>query len=101
MASIKKKRLSWNPPTDVDVVAHMVYVGTGEEFTSGIRVDMPRTSLVLPDDFPPGTFAEDVNYTVGIAAVDDVGNEGDMAIVANPFDFVAPGVPTNLIVEDI
>jgi len=105
MAVIKKKRLSWDPPADVDVVAHRLFVteeGQPIDLDGAfVQVDMPQASVVLPDDFPDGTFAEDKNYTVGICAVDDVGNLGDIAMVTNPFDFVAPSVPTNLTVVDL
>lgn len=105
MATVKKKRISWTPPSDMDVVAHELWVVDQNDTIDSLnpadlRVDMPQVSVLLPDDFPAGTFSEDKNYKVGVCAVDDVGNKGDVAEFVNPFDFVAPGVPTNLTVED-
>ncbi len=103
---VKKKKLSWKPAPDSDVVAHRVFVEReGETIDpatfSYIEVAMPKTSILLPDDFPSGTFGGEGNYILGVCAVDDVGNEGDLAMVASPFDFIAPGVPTDLVVENI
>lgn len=106
MATVKKKKISWTPPSDVDVVSHKLWVVDAgatidPNSPANLTIPMPQTSVVLPDDFPAGTFSEDKNYKVGVCAVDDVGNRGDIAEFVNPFDFVAPGVPTNLIVEDV
>lgn len=106
MARVKKKRVSWTAPPDTDVVAHRVFVGNeGETIDpstfSYVEVLMPHTSILLPDEFPAGTFMGDGNYIIAVCAVDDVGNEGDLAIVASPFDFIAPGVPENLKVENV
>lgn len=105
MAEIRKKRVRWTAAPDADVVSHRVRVGLeGAALDYGspyVQVDMPETSIILPDSFPAGTFDLDQNYTLGISAVDDVGNEGDIVEVASPFDFVAPGVPTEIVVENI
>lgn len=105
MVRIKKKLLSWDPPADIDVVAHKLYIvpeGTVIDPVSStsITINMPATTILLPDDFPDGTFDQDINYTIGITPIDDVGNEGDIVTVQNPFDFIAPGVVTNIRVED-
>ena len=106
MARVKKKRVSWTPAPDADIVKHRVYVSQADMnldilTDSFIELDIPTASVLLPDDFPAGTFVGEGNFTVGVSAIDDVGNEGDVAIVASPFDFIAPGVPTNLIVENV
>jgi hypothetical protein len=106
MSKVKKKRVSWTPASDTDIVAHRVYVSQADADLNiltdlWIKLDMPIASVLLPDDFPEGTFTGEGNFTVGVSAIDDVGNEGDVAIVASPFDFIAPGVPTNLIVENV
>jgi hypothetical protein len=105
VAKVKKKRVSWTPAIDADIVKHKVYVSEADLeldiYTDDfIIIDMPTCSVLLPDEFPAGTFVGEGNFTVGVSAIDDVGNEGDVAIVASPFDFIAPGVPTNLIVEN-
>lgn len=105
MVQVKKKTLSWDPPADIDVVGHKLYVvPEGSQIdpasTPYITIGMPTTTVLLPDDFPEDTFDQDINYTIGIAAIDDVGNEGDIVTVQNPFDFIAPGIVTNIRVED-
>jgi len=103
---VKKKRLTWTAAPDSDIVSHRVFVGNEGETIDPktspyVEVVMPKTSILLPDDFPSETFEGEGNYILGVCAVDDVGNEGDLALVASPFDFIAPGVPTNLVVENI
>jgi hypothetical protein len=105
MAIVKKKRITWTPAPDAAIVKHRVYVTDGVDIDPKvdqyIEVLMPHTSILLPDEFPAGTFEGEGNYIIGVSAIDDVGNEGDLAIVASPFDFIAPGVPTNLVVENV
>ena len=105
MSKVKKKRIIWDAAVDVDIVAHKVFVvpeGNPVDMDSPfVEILMPVTEVLLPDAFPEGTFAGDGNYMVAVAAIDDVGNEGDLAFVAHPFDFIAPGVPTNLRVENV
>jgi len=105
MAVVKKKRVRWTLPNDSDLVATRVRVnGTdGTIFLSDpfIDVPFPEAEIILPDAFPPGTFDLDTNYIVGLSSIDDVGNEGDIIEVSSPFDFVAPGVPTQIVVENI
>lgn len=105
MAVIKKKRVKWTAAPDADVVAHRVRVEHESEpldnLSLFVEIPMPTCEVILPDAFPAGTFAAEGNYNLGICAVDDVGNEGDIIMVASPFDFVAPGVPTLIVVENI
>ena len=105
MAIIKKKTITWDASPDPDVVAHHIYVEPADqELQQGIsphaRVDMPTLAMVAPDEFPPDTFLEDMDYKIGISAIDDVGNESDMVILEHPFDFVAPAAPSNIQVSD-
>ncbi|MFX0194559.1 MAG: hypothetical protein ACFFCW_00430 [Candidatus Hodarchaeota archaeon] len=106
MATVKKKRIKWTPASDPDIVAHWVFVvpegqAIDPALTPYVQVDMPMAEILAPDDFPSDTFAGDQNYEVGICAVDDVGNLSDLTVVPSPFDFIAPGAPTNIIVENI
>ena len=104
MAKIIRKRIFWTPGVGPDVVAHRVYVAKEEEVldysSPHIEVPMPNAECFAPDDFPQDIFDEDVNYRVGISAVDDVGNESDIGEIAVPFDFLAPMTPTGIGVED-
>ena len=105
MSKVITKNVTWTASTSPDVVAHKVYwcpeaEDLGYE-SDNVLVVMPKTNLVLPDEalsFP----VEEGNFKIGITAVDDVGNESDMAeLVSLPFDFAAPDAPTNLAVEDV
>lgn len=105
MAKINPKRLTWDPPLpESDVVGHRVYVakeGETLDYNSlSALVDMPMLEIILPDQFPNFPLA-DANYNIGIAAVDDVGNESDMTLVSVPFDFAAPAAPTGVRVMDL
>ncbi len=106
MSDVKKKRIRWTAANDSDIVAHRLIVAPeGVELTKDttpmIEVAMPTTQVIAPDDFPEGTFGEDTNYRIGIFSVDDVGNTSDIAMVTSPFDFIAPGAPTDVIVENV
>lgn len=106
MGDVKKKRIRWTPAEDADISFHRVVVAPeGIELTKDIQpfvdVAMPTAEIILPDAFPPGTFSGDENYFIGVFSFDDVGNSSDMAVVTSPFDFIAPGAPTDLIVENV
>ena len=106
MAVVRKKRVRWDAdPNTPDIIAHKVYVAKEADVldyaSPNVQVTMPQTEIILPDAYPPGTFDEDVNYQVGISAVDDVGNESNIVIVTAPFDFIAPGAPSNIVVENV
>lgn len=104
MAKVIKKRIKFIPSDGVDVVSHRVYVAPDPDelnyASPMVEVAMPADSVVVPDDFP-GFPLRDVQYQVGVTAVDDVGNESDMAIVTAPFDFDAPSAPTGVVIEDV
>lgn len=99
MSKIFSRTIKWNPSTDADVVSHRVYIVQGTEepdYTDlNVTVNMPKAQLVVPDEFP-GFPLYDGDYTIGIVAVDDWGNESDMAVATHPFDFIAPSAPTNI-----
>lgn len=107
MAIVKKKRISWTPSGDADVVSHRIFakeVSTpiNPEVDSYVEVLITDPQeIIAPDGFPSGTFAGDTNYTIGMVAVDDVGNLSDVVEISVPFDFIAPSVPTNLAVVTV
>ena len=105
MAKIIGKRIRWTPATTPDIVAHRIYVSEEPNVPdySSVHIEklMPETECIAPGDFPAGTFATDANYYIGISSVDDVGNESDITVISAPFDFVAPGAPSSIIVEDL
>lgn len=107
MAIVKKKRISWTPALDADIVSHRVFVepeGNTIDPTGTNYVEVgigEAQEVILPDAFPSGTFIGDGNYIVGIVAVDDVGNLSDVSVVTSPFDFIAPSAPTDIVVENV
>ena len=105
MAKIIKKKVSWTASTASDVEGYKVYWSTeanGEPDYDADNVEVSATQVIFPDDTPTFPVAEEGNYILGVAAVDDVGNESDMAVTSPvPFDFNAPDAPSNVIVENI
>lgn len=104
MAKVIKKRIKFVPSDGVDVVAHRVYIAPDpDELTyASLHVDVPvpESELIVPDEFP-GFPMRDVMYSVGVTAIDDVGNESDMAVILAPFDFDAPPAPAGVVIEDV
>lgn len=104
MPKIKKKRIWWDDVIGPDVVGYHVYVAPqGIEFDYAMphtEVAAGDTEIIAPDGFPEGMFDLDVNYSVWITTVDDMGNESDPLLLTAPFDFVAPPAPSAGGVED-
>lgn len=103
MAKIVKRKIRWVSSQASDVVGYKVYyvVGGGAidyASTPFKEVNSNISQLVVPDDLPELANV-DSDVTIGVAAVDDIGNESDVTEVTVPFDFAAPDVPTGLVVE--
>ena len=97
MAKIKSKTIRFTPSPSPDVVTNKLYiVPTGDSLDydspsydvgNVIDSDTGKVHVDLAVLFP----GYDGNYDIGIAAVDDGGNEADMQVAPNvPLDFVAP-----------
>lgn len=103
MAKVIKKKIKFIPSTGIDVLSHKIYVAPDpDELTyasPSVVVDMPKDFVIVPDEFP-GFPLRDVEYQVGVTAIDDVGNESDMAVVQAPFDFDAPPAPSGVEILD-
>jgi hypothetical protein len=97
VAKYATKTLSWIPSPDVDVVAHKVYVATGAvqpDYNSPfIEVPAGQNSVELPFINMPEF---DGTFNFGLSAVDDFGNESDLAHISMDLDFLAPSPPTGL-----
>lgn len=104
MAKIVKKKITFTPSTGEDVVAHRIYAAPAPDELSYnsvfVEVAAPKAEVIVPDEFPAMPL-RDVEYKLGITAVDDAGNESDMAQLTTPFDFAAPDAPSNVAVEDV
>lgn len=99
MAKVFNKKIMWDASIDTDVVSHKVYIVQGTNAPTyedlNVTVAMPKTELTVPDEVPNFPLY-DGDYTIGIVAVDDWGNESDMEVATHPFDFIAPIAPTNI-----
>ena len=106
MAKITRRNVRWDPSTSPDVVAHKVYWCEEDNYldyniSPSVRVDLPKTNLIIPDETPDFPTDADGNFRIGVTAADEVGNESDFIEVGPiPFDFAAPDAPKNLVVED-
>lgn len=91
MARIKTKTIHWDPSPDSDVTIYRVYYAKGSavDYTNPF-IETANTEVVAPNDFPADTFDEDTDYTIGVTAVDNQGNESDMVVLSHPFDFIPP-----------
>jgi hypothetical protein len=102
MAKIKKRKLSWKPSTSRQVVGYKLYWVQG----SGVGYDAPHvklgnvTEVVLPDHVPDlRSYRGPLEF--GLTAVDELGNESNMAVIAAPFQFSVPKPPSELKIETL
>jgi hypothetical protein len=102
MAKMKKRRFRWEVSNSSQVVGYKLYwsewggVGYDSECAELGNV----AEVVLPDDvvsFKPAKGPVEF----GLTAVDELGNESDMATLYAPYQFSVPEAPANLIIETI
>lgn len=103
MAKVKEYQISWTQSESTDVVGYKIYyVPEGEELNYGspsVTVGNVNTVLIPTDvpDFP----LIDGSYTIGLSALDDVGNESDLISKTVPFDLAAPDAPADLVITAV
>lgn len=106
MARVGEKFFYWDASTASDVAGYRVYAA---QAGAGIDYDTPSVDVgnvtevnigeLANDGYAPLVDADGV-FDLGVAAVDDMGNESHISIVANvPLDFVPPAAPTNPYVD--
>jgi hypothetical protein len=100
MAKIKKRKLSWKASPSEQTTGYKLYwARQGElDYDSACESLGPVTQVVIPDGlsaFTPQTGP----FEFGIVAVDDSGNESDMATITVPFHFIAPEAPGEVQIE--
>ncbi len=103
MARAGTKVLEWNPSTAPDVTTYWLYASPEAD---PITYDTEHTDVGLVTSVDLGELANsgfaplvdaDGKYNLGVSAIDDLGNESDIAVKpAVPLDFVPPDAPTNL-----
>jgi hypothetical protein len=105
MAKIVKRRIRWVASEAADVVGYRVYwnIGGGEIdiATAPSKLLGNVTQAIVPDDIPELASVDDQDVTIGIASVDDVGNESDLGLTIVPFDTSAPDAPTGVTVDSL
>ena len=96
--AVKQKTLSWDASIALDVTGYKLFVEP---------IGTPVTAASQSHDLGNVTSVDlntllgnvDGTYNLGLAAYDDVGNEGPLAVINDvPLDFVAPDAPTNLVI---
>ena len=113
MAILVPTILKFTPSTSPDVTGYALYirkasdgaVNETDEFGNYVAA---RFEVVPPTPGEgekaqidlasiPGMITEDTTYNIGLAAIDDVGNESSLEMLTDvPLDFAAPNPPTNL-----
>ena len=103
MAKIVTKTIRFTPSTSPDVVTNKLYaepVGTALTYDSpswdvGNDVDAGDGKVYV--DLGVYLVGYDGNYDIGIAAIDDGGNEATMQVLPDvPLDFLAPNPVSGL-----
>lgn len=103
MAKIKDAVLNIPPSGSPDVVGYKLYI---QETPVAVTYDSEVFELgnVASIDLAtlPGFTTKDGVYNIGVAAVDDAGNESSMSMLSDvPLDFVAPDPPGLLVLDRI
>ena len=100
MAKMKKRRLSWKASNSSQVVGYKLYwsAGGGVGYHSSCVRLNNVTEIVLPDDVASFTPANGP-MEFGITAIDELGNESDMATLFAPYQFSVPEAPQDLKME--
>jgi Tfp pilus assembly protein PilZ len=102
MGKIKQKKLRWEPAAGEESAKYKLYWSENGtlDYTSSFAEVGAVTQLILPDDIP--SFPRMAgNLELGIAAVNQAGNESDITKISAYFDFTVPEAPKSLVVEDL
>jgi len=108
MAEVKSMFLRFAPSGSPDVVTNKMYmeevpaVVTYDSTSFDVGNSLNADGLIEVDiSLLPGMTTRDGIYNVGVAAVDDRGNEASMTLLNDvPFDFVAPDPVGLLVISD-
>jgi hypothetical protein len=96
MAKVKKRKLVWEPSTSPNVIGYKLYWAKEGEVTYDSPCAMIGnvSEVILPEQVPSFPVVKG-DVELGIAAVNEVGNESDMMVIAAPFQFSVPDAPTD------
>lgn len=102
MAKIKKRNLSWRASDSSQVVGYKLYwsENSAVNYNSNCKMLGNVTEITLPDDVP--SFKPNSGpITLGVTAVDELGNESDMVTLAAPYQFNVPKAPDDLYLKTV
>lgn len=103
MAKVLNTTISWPESSSEDVVGYAVYVQEAPapvDYASP-RFEVGKVSSVVLSTIPEMTTKDGV-FNIGVAAIDDAGNESDMSVVNDlPLDFAAPAAPGAIVVTRV
>jgi len=102
MAKMKKRKFRWEASNSSQIVGYKLYWSEwgGVDYNSKCAELGNVSAVVLPDDVAAFTPANGP-VEFGLTAIDELGNESDMAIVYAPYQFSVPEAPGNLVIETI
>jgi Tfp pilus assembly protein PilZ len=102
MGKVRNKKLRWEPAAGEETAKYKLYWSENGtvDYTSSFAEVGAVTQVILPDDIPsfPRTAG---NLELGIAAVNQAGNESDITKINAYFDFTVPEAPKSVVVEDL
>jgi hypothetical protein len=102
MGKIKQKRLRWEPAAGEEPAKYKLYWSENGtvDYTSSFAEVGSVTQIALPDDIP--SFPRIAGkLELGVAAMNQAGNESDITTISAYFDFTVPEAPKSLVVEDL
>lgn len=102
MGKIKNKKLRWEPAAGEEATTYKLYWSENGmlNYSSSCAEVGVVTQVILPDDIP--SFPRIAgNLELGIAAVNQAGNESAITKISAYFDFTVPEPPKSLSVEDV
>jgi hypothetical protein len=102
MGKVRNKKLRWEPAAGEEATKYKLYWSENGmvDYTSSFAEVGVVTQVILPDDIP--SFPRMAgNLELGIAAVNQAGNESDITKISAYFDFTVPEAPKSLVVEDV
>jgi len=102
MAKMKKRKLCWKASKSQQVVGYRLYWAESGEvgYDSPFAALGNVTEVVLPDDVK-GFSHKDGPIEFGVAAVDELGNESDLATFQASYQFNIPLAPEGLWIETL
>lgn len=90
------RKVQWNPVTVPDLKGYNLYYASGSAVLdhNAPFVYVGNVTEVVITDVIPAAINWNGDYTLGVSAVDNVGNESNIAAGTSFFDFQAPPSPT-------